>query len=149
MFLISRLGRWFYTKNGKKSKPFQQTLATKQAVVESDQFSFCFVPAADVFGEVRMTITPVFIVDKKANILGTQEVTIIVKINATNDNPIVVSPKLSIPALPYNMSDHVTTGYLVSDLLKKKVRGQTKKVVDDKDGDTLGNYFIQPIQRRL
>jgi len=96
-----------------------------------------------VFGDVRATITPAFMVDKKTNIFGSQEITIVVRINATNDNPIVVSPKLDIPALPYNISDHVTTGVLVGDLLKKKIRGQTKKVVDDKDGDTLGKFYFE------
>ena len=128
------LGRWFYT-----NPKFQFPVSFRKVETVLDKtFSFCFVPDADYFGTVSMTVGPAFHVPGKKPILGTEEVTITININATNDRPVVTISLLDIPALPYNMSGYTNNGFLVSDLLKKTIRGVEQSAFTDKDGDTVG-----------
>jgi len=128
-------GRWFYMSGSRT--PFEDSFATTKKVIETHQFAFCFVPAPDVFGEVSMVLSPVFI-DGSTQIFGTEEVTVKITINATNDRPVVSISVLDIPALPYNFTGFVNSGFTVANLLKKTIRGVETSAFTDKDGDTVG-----------
>ena len=108
--------------------------------MDEDVFRFCFVPFADLFGEVELEMTPVYRVNNQKNIFGTQTVKFVVRINATNDRPVVRDPKLEIKPLPYNMSGYSNTGVTVSEFITKSYGKNRKSVFSDKDKDTLGKY---------
>lgn len=131
-------GRWYYYDSSNTKKQFKSSSDAKW-VVKEDSFKFCFVPFADIFGEVEFELAPVYIINGGvANIYGTESVKIIVKINATNDKPLVLDQRLEVTAFPYNMSGFTNTGALVSDLVTKNYGGKKRSVFADKDKDTLG-----------
>lgn len=136
LFFNYNTGRWFYFNELGQRKPFKK-LNPKWIVKEVD-YRFCFVPFADLFGEVEVEVMPVYIIDSKTHVFGTETAKFIIKINATNDRPIVRDPQLEITALPYNMSGYLNPGVLVSDFITKKYGKKKDLIFADKDKDQLG-----------
>lgn len=135
---MNHTGRWFYFDDNGKRKPFKKL--NPKWIVEEVDYRFCFVPFADLFGEVEVEVTPVYIINGKTNVFGTDTAKFVIKINATNDKPTIRDPRLEIKALPYDMTGYSNTGVLVSDFITKTYGKKKSSIFADKDKDPLGKF---------
>lgn len=135
------LGRWFYGKNSKDTKPFESNFKPKSFESGND-FNFCFLPAKNFFGNVTITIRPVFTRKfDKQEFVGKGKVVIHLKIMAENDSPTAGTPVIKLPHLPYNISKINNAGFTVSSLMNQKDKKEkSRPAFSDVDGDTVGRF---------